>query len=401
MSGSPVDRKALTGLAPSAAAAAIAELTAIADMFASRGFPRNTARAYGRQWRNFEIWAQALGLKSLPADGETIRLFLADLGRKYGVSTVAQASAAIWHRHRLADFTLSEGERALIDITKRGIRRTKTGERKRRAPPLLAADVAKMTAIIHPDLAGLRDRALIGLGFDFGLRRSEIGKLDLDDGSVEITAAGVTLRLGVTKRDQEGRKDKRFSRPRRLGPDGRPSPLCPVAWLEAWILAAGGLDHIRLKGEWCRPLFRAIDKYGRLRETRLSDDAIRRIVRKRARDAGLDRTVDFSAHSLRAGAITTWLDSGIDLAAAAKLVDHASLESTRIYDRRGPGKLGAQAAAANAAAFLPERAPEGPGRRPVKAGGLGSPEALRAAERGLEDVSREVAELLKRPAPST
>lgn len=57
------------------------------------------------------------------------------------------------------------------------------------------------------------------------------------------------------------------------------------------------------------------------------------VIRRRAALAGFDPT-HFGAHSLRSGAATTLIDEHIPISEAAKLLAHARIESTRIYDHR-------------------------------------------------------------------
>ena len=101
-----------------------------------------------------------------------------------------------------------------------------------------------MLATLEMDLRGLRDRAILAIGFAGGLRRSEIVGLDCgprqtEDGSgwIEIVPEGALL----TIRGKTGWREVEIGR-------GSRADTCPVALLETW-LRLGRIGH--------GPLFRA------------------------------------------------------------------------------------------------------------------------------------------------
>src|SRR5690349_8427490 len=90
-------------------------------------------------------------------------------------------------------------------------------------------DYLKQMLAEVPMLSGLRDRALLVLGFAGALRRSELVALDVED--LEETAEGLHVRIRRSKTDQEGAGDFVSI------PHG--SRLRPVAGVRAWLEAAG------------------------------------------------------------------------------------------------------------------------------------------------------------------
>src|SRR5689334_8121694 len=88
---------------------------------------------------------------------------------------------------------------------------------------------------LHPSTrVGLRDRALLLLGFAGAFRRSELVSLDVTD--LEFTRAGLIVTLRKSKTDQEGKR-------RRLGiPYGSSEQTCPVRSLQAWLESARIVD---------------------------------------------------------------------------------------------------------------------------------------------------------------
>ena len=94
--------------------------------------------------------------------------------------------------------------------------------------------------------------------------------------------------------------------------------------LNAWL---------ELRGDDEGPLFQPVDKAGRVRAGRgMTGRAIARRVELRSEQARIGR---FSPHVLRRTFATRALDQGVDVATVADFMGHASLDTTRRYDRRG------------------------------------------------------------------
>jgi integrase len=166
-----------------------------------------------------------------------------------------------------------------------------------------------------PDsLTGRRDRALLLIGFAGAFRRSELVGLTVED--VDRRPEGLMIRLGATKTDQEGRGAH--------VPIPNGSRLRPVEALDAWLEAAGIATG---------PLFRAIGKGGRLSVQPLTPQSVALIVKRAAKAAKLDPKI-FAGHSLRAGFVTSALETGADVLAAADQGRWRKLETVREYDRR-------------------------------------------------------------------
>ena len=139
-----------------------------------------TRRAYAADFAIFSSWCSERDVKPLPAEPAIISAFLAfEVGRGRRPSTLGRRLAAIQFWHLTAGHeppTTAEPVRATL----RGIRRVFGTARRRKAPAI--ADLAKaMARSTPPTLVGLRDRALILLGFAGALRRSELVALDVSD----------------------------------------------------------------------------------------------------------------------------------------------------------------------------------------------------------------------------
>ena len=169
-------------------------------------------------------------------------------------------------------------------------------------------------------LAGERDRALLLLvGFAGALRRSELVALDVE--RLTWSDEGVRLLLERSKTDKEGEGAEMMI------VSGRHEATCPVGALRAW-LDAGGVK--------AGPVFRKVNKAARVEARRLSEDAVRQILLRRAALAGITGTLaePVSPHGLRAGFVTTAYRNGVPDEVIMGHTRHRSLTMMRSYVRR-------------------------------------------------------------------
>jgi integrase len=219
--------------------------------------------------------------------------------------------------HKAADLdTASPTTSSLVRRTHAGIRRT-LGTAQQGKAPALVDDLKRMLHKVPSTRVGLRDRALLLLGFAGAFRRSELISLDVAD--LEFTRAGLIVTLRKSKTDQEGKS-------RRLGvPYGSNEGTCPVRSLQAWLESA----HIQ-EG----PVFRSLDRFLRVQPGRLSDKAVALIVKKRAKAVGLD-PARYAGHSLRAGLATSAAAAGASERMIMSQTGHRSADMVRRYIREG------------------------------------------------------------------
>jgi integrase len=170
-------------------------------------------------------------------------------------------------------------------------------------------------------LKDLRDRALLLIGFAGGLRRSELVAINLID--LERVREGIILTIRRSKIDQDGMG-------RKIGiPFGR-TFHCPVRALENWLSAAQVEDG---------PVFRPVDRHGRVSASRLSGEAVSLIVRDRMVAAGFN-PAGYSGHSLRAGFATSATRAGVSTFKIRQQTGHASDAMLSRYIRDGELFLG-------------------------------------------------------------
>jgi site-specific recombinase XerD len=278
-----------------------------------------THRAYAHDWQEFQAWCLHAGCPALPAEPAAIGAYLASLAVTHGRSALQRRLAAIGFHHKLAALPWNPSHPA-IRATLRGIfREHGAAHRRRQSAALTSVEIKRLLAVCQGDLAGVRDRALLLIGFAGALRRSEL--VGIDHEHLRLTTAGLRLLIPRSKTDAGGEGVE-------LGiPRGKRAETCPVRALEAWI-ARSERD--------VGPVFRKVDRWGNVESERLCDDAVRRILLRRAAMAGLTAhaTERLSPHGLRAGFVTEAYMAG---ARDEQIMDHTrhrDLKTMRGYVRR-------------------------------------------------------------------
>lgn len=307
-----------------------------AHSYAEASAAENTHRAYAADWKHFARWCRLKGADPLPPSPEMIGLYLADLAAPAGQTTGKPLSVATIER-RLSGIAWHYAQRGTpLDRKDRHIASVLAGIRRKHARPpvqkeaILPEDILAMVVTLPHDLRGLRDRAILLLGYAGGLRRSEIVGLDLhkddtadSDGWVEIVdgkgGGGALLTLNA----KTGWREIEVGR-------GSSDRTCPVHALEQWV-AFGRITS--------GPVFVRCSRDGkRALDARLSDRHVARLIKQTVRASGIrsdlpekERLALFSGHSLRAGLASS---AEVDERHVQKHLGHASAEMTRRYQRR-------------------------------------------------------------------
>lgn len=273
----------------------------------------STRRAYASDLAHFATWCAVHQLPSLPAAPATVARYLAALAQAdYAMATLERRLAAISQAHQARD--LDTPTRALaVRKVFAGIRRTHGSAQQGKAP-LLPADLQLLISQLDASPRGLRDRALLLVGFAGAFRRSELVALACAD--VARRREGLVLTVRRSKTDQEG-EGMQKAIPR--GAKG----TCPVRALDAW-LAAGGITE--------GPIFRPIDRHGRIKPTALAGIEVARLIKRLAAAAGLDPDV-YGGHSLRAGLVTAAAQAGANERDIMRQTGHRSERTLRKYIR--------------------------------------------------------------------
>jgi site-specific recombinase XerD len=157
-------------------------------------------------------------------------------------------------------------------------------------------------------LKGLRDRAILAVLLYHGLRREEAAQLLVSD---------IQERRGIKHLQIHGKGGKL-----------RYLPLHPVAAerIHTYLQASG---HNQVEGK--APLFMPLR--GRQTGAGISANGIYALVGSYAKAAGIE-VAGLGVHGLRATAATNALEHEADIAKVQAWLGHASISTTRIYDRR-------------------------------------------------------------------
>ncbi|MBA83206.1 tyrosine-type recombinase/integrase [Thalassobius sp. S69A] len=288
----------------------------------------NTLKAYAKDWAHFTRWCRMKGAEPGPPSPEMIGLYLADLASgpspALSVSTIDRRLSGLAWNYAQRGFTLDRKNRHIATVLA-GIKR-KHAQPPMQKEAILAEDILAMVATLPFDLRGLRDRAILLLGYAGGLRRSEIvcldvGKDDTPDagGWIEFFENGALLTLNA----KTGWREVEIGR-------GSKDQTCPVHALEQWLHFAK-IDF--------GPVFVGTSRDGkRASDKRLNDRHVARLIKRTVLDAGIradlpekERLALFSGHSLRAGLASS---AEVDERYVQKQLGHTSAEMTRRYQRR-------------------------------------------------------------------
>ncbi len=278
------------------------QLTDQARGFVDAASSTNTRKAYTSDWTHFSAWCRRSRLSPLPPNPQTVGLYITACASGT-IERGAKANSVSTIERRLSSLSWSYAQRGMpLDRKDRHIARVMAGIRNSHARPpkqkeaVLAADIiAMLETLDRGSLRGMRDRAMLLIGYAAGLRRSEIVGLDFkadqtEDGRgwIEIFDKGIL----VTLRGKTGWREVEVGR-------GSSDATCAVVAMETWIKFAK-----LVRG----PLFRRVIGQGKsVGAERLNDKEVARLVKRTAMAAGVrgdlnevDRALKFSGHSLRA-----------------------------------------------------------------------------------------------------
>ena len=272
-----------------------------------------TERAYRIGWDDFCAWCAFRRAEPLPAHPAAVAMYLSFLAdRGLSAASIGQRAAAIAHRHRKAGHEAPTTNPVVQDALK-GIRRT-VGAAPRRKSAATADRIRLMLDACPHTMIGIRDRALLALGFAGAFRRSELVALQVSD--LEEVPDGYRVTIRRSKTDQTG-EGAEIVIPRGLR-------IRPVAAVQAWLQAADIQDGY---------LFRAVHRGGHVRAWGLPGHAVAKIVKQYALAAGLD-PAEFSGHSLRAGFVTSAAETGASILKIQETSRHKSVDVLAAYVRR-------------------------------------------------------------------
>lgn len=295
-----------------------------ADFFAGASLSRTTKRAYESDWRQFFLFCQQHELEELPATPETICVYLADMADKTtAVSTIVRRMTSITAIHRAAGYD-SPIKNEKVSRVLKGVKR-QCGTPPEQSKAISWKELKRIIAQCDSLMIGLRDAALITLGWASALRRSELVALDIGD--LDFVEEGLIINVKRSKTDQDGKGYK-------IGIPKAKDDLCPVETVKRWIER-----HSKTPLPSGSPLFVKLGVHGRNKwwwepSGRLSARMVSLIVKRYARFAGMNPEI-YSAHSLRRGLATEAGARGVPERVISRHTRHRSLAVLRSYIEDG------------------------------------------------------------------
>ncbi|HTU03549.1 MAG TPA: site-specific integrase [Candidatus Sulfotelmatobacter sp.] len=277
----------------------------------------NTLRAHDYDWGNFTAWCEQHGRVPLPATAQTLLDYVTWMMEKPKPSSPAsidRAMGSIRAIHAERGYDDQPGVRPSRRVL-RAYRRqwSDAGNRVRKATPVMVDSLRAMMDTCDPDTpAGVRDRAILLLGFALMARRSELAGLDIGDVQPGQEGLDVTIKMSKTDQEAKGQEVPVLT--------GQHPETCPVRATQAWItlLAERGITS--------GPLFRPVDRHGRIGNEpeaagkprdRLTGRAVAEIVRRHALAAGLKDASKYKGHSLRSGGASAAYATGAPVSGIA------------------------------------------------------------------------------------
>ena len=266
----------------------------------------NTQKAYQKDIAHF----LSNGGK-IPATPTCVASYLATYAQTLSVATLNRRIVTIGWAHALQGYD-SPTKSALVVATLRGIRRV-NGSAQRQAAPLVKQDIAKVVQRLT-GLKGMRDKALLLIGFAGAFRRSELVALRAED--VSFVKEGIIINLRRSKTDQNGQG-------RKIAIPYVKAKHCPVRALKTWLTKSGIQNGA---------LFRRINRYQQIMDQGLTAQSVSLIIKQRVTAAGLDAAT-YSGHSLRAGLVTSAAQKGVQSWKIRQQTDHKSDQMLQRYIR--------------------------------------------------------------------
>lgn len=285
---------------------ALPSVTEVIESYIAASLSPNSRRAYQSDLSDFIAWGACF-----PSSPEMLAAYLSCKAPILSPHTLNRRIVAISRAHvakGLADPTKND----LIRTVMRGVRRSH-GKQQIQAIPLLKEDLLNILPLMS-GTKGIRDRAILLLGFCAALRRSELVAVNVED--IEFHSEGLVLNLRRSKTDQTGIGRKIAI------PYGRGSE-CAVKALSFW------LTHSQI----CEgAVLRSVSKAGCINQARLSAQSISLILKKYADLLGMSTHL-ISGHSLRSGFATSAVCAGAAVHKIQAQTGHKSLSMLMRYVR--------------------------------------------------------------------
>ncbi len=250
-------------------------------------YSHNTLRGYRDDLKQFKVWCDNRQLDWLPAAPAAIAAFVDEQVQDKAIATIKHRVDAIKFAHRMADLP-TPTDNSTVYLALRRARRTQH-RRPKQAAGLTADLLEKIVAACPDTLGGLRDAALLSVGYDTLCRSYELAAMQVE----HLNADCSRVRIPRSKSDPYG--------------DGRIAFLSAATAkrLRAWLSATSLCEGALFRGLHTRKLY----------DRQLATSSIRRLIKIAAKRAQIDPEMaqSLSGHSMRVGAAQDMMVAGSDM----------------------------------------------------------------------------------------
>lgn len=255
----------------------------------------NTLRAYRADFELFERWCHANAKIPLPASPASVAEFISSRAAFDASTTLKRRLSGVRKVHRLLKLPNPVDDEDVAISLRRALRQKR--RRPKQALGLTSQILNEMLDACDDSLTGLRNRAMLQVGYDTLCRRSELVALCLED-LRRTSDGGAQILIRRSKTDPFGDG--------RIGRISAQSMRALDQWIQAAGIKEGGIFR-RINGSIIGADF-------------LHPFTINRTIKSLAIQAGY--TAEFanqlSGHSLRIGAAQDLMSSGRDVVAIMK-----------------------------------------------------------------------------------
>ncbi|HEY9374814.1 tyrosine-type recombinase/integrase [Streptomyces sp.] len=289
----------------------LAALDAASDAHAQDQRPDNTTRSYASDWKTWTAFCETLRIPPTAATRGTLRAFVDFLWsrEKRAYATIDRKLAGIsvtlrQHHGVVVDPEATKSARELLKDYRRQASENEEPERGRGKAPAMRIDALRqIVEKCSDDIFGVRDRAMLLLGFAIAARRAELAGLRLRNIVEDPDGNGLLVDVRVSKTD-----------PRVVPvPYGKHSATCPVLAWKGWAERAQITDPDR-------HAFRAIHATGSVQPKGITPQRVGDIITAAGARARIP--VLFTGHSVRSGMATEARRAGKDPKAIAQITGH-------------------------------------------------------------------------------
>lgn len=289
-----------------------------------RHAPANTYRGLRSDWRVWRRWCKAHQAPSFNPSAAQLRTFFGEFAPARKVGTIRRFGSSLTTMHEAAGFADPLRSPLAREVWRDALKPPKRkGKPRRAAAPsrvtdrrdlpveqakgLNREDVERVLMRCDPNtLLGLRDAAIVAIGYDLLGRVDELAGLDVEQLDVVADGSG-RVAIEFSKTDQAGEGVTLYVR------------KDAMRRVRHWLMAAGiqeGAVFRALRGFAAQARIDVPAKRGsRVRSDapRLAADEIARVIKARVKAARLSEARAYSGHSLRVGAAQDLVEHGATL----------------------------------------------------------------------------------------